>query len=218
MMNRIDQVYTQYPCYGARRIREILRRDGIRANRKRIQRLMRQMGIEGVAPKRSTSMPAPGHRVYPYRCLEALAEIVESWCGRSAFCPRNRASPAATARMGRRVRRGIGVGHVSRSGSGGRRDGPLCARSGGPARRPASRRASAAGADTAPSLLESSASARYGHLVGRERNGMDHRPTGRVVLPVPGFRQHFQPPRTVLLQVHWGPVDAGACASTANHP
>mgnify|MGYP001099302524 FL=1 len=66
MMNRIDQVYTQQPCYGARRIREVLRRDGAAVNRKRVQRLMRRMGIEGVRPGRRTTRPAPGHRLYPY--------------------------------------------------------------------------------------------------------------------------------------------------------
>ena len=54
---------------------------------KRIQRLMRQMGIEGVTPKRSTSKPAPGHRVYPYRRLEALAEIVERLVRAECFLP-----------------------------------------------------------------------------------------------------------------------------------
>jgi len=81
MMNRIDQVYTQYPYYGTRRIREAMRREGIRANRKRIQRLMRQMGIEGVTPKRNTSRPAPGHQVYPY-LLRGLAvdRPDQVWC------------------------------------------------------------------------------------------------------------------------------------------
>ena len=43
-----------------------LRQEGLSANRKRVQRLMRVMGIESMAPKPSTSMPYPEHAKYPY--------------------------------------------------------------------------------------------------------------------------------------------------------
>jgi putative transposase len=65
-MNQIDRIYTDCPWYGSRRIRETLRRQGRRVNRKRVQRLMRRMGIEGAVPRRSTSRPSPNHPVYPY--------------------------------------------------------------------------------------------------------------------------------------------------------
>lgn len=66
MMNRIDRIYTECPWYGSRRLTAVLRREGLRVNRKRVQRLMRLMGIEGAAPLRSTSKPNPGHAVFPY--------------------------------------------------------------------------------------------------------------------------------------------------------
>jgi putative transposase len=66
LMGTIDRIYTQWPWYGSRRIRAVLLRESLRVNRKRIQRLMRKMGIAGVAPRRSTSRPAPSHTVYPY--------------------------------------------------------------------------------------------------------------------------------------------------------
>ncbi|MBB5022857.1 transposase InsO family protein, partial [Desulfurispira natronophila] len=52
---------------GARQIRDRLRRRGYpKINRKRVARLMRQMGISSVAPRPNTSKPHPGHKIYPY--------------------------------------------------------------------------------------------------------------------------------------------------------
>jgi putative transposase len=47
-------------------MRNYLRRQGCKVNRKRVQRLMRIMGIEAIYPKPKTSRPHPGHKVYPY--------------------------------------------------------------------------------------------------------------------------------------------------------
>jgi len=66
LMHLIDEVYTKTPFYGSRRIREILKRKGYFLNRKRIQRLMRLMGIEAIYPKPNLSKPHPGHKIYPY--------------------------------------------------------------------------------------------------------------------------------------------------------
>jgi len=60
-MREIDRLYIKRPFFGTRKVREHF---GI--NRKRAQRLMRLLGLEAVCPKRSTSRPAPGHKVYPY--------------------------------------------------------------------------------------------------------------------------------------------------------
>jgi putative transposase len=61
LMRRIDELYMESPFYGSRRIAFELK-----ANRKRVQRLMRQMGLEALGPKPNTSKPAPGHKIYPY--------------------------------------------------------------------------------------------------------------------------------------------------------
>lgn len=66
LMLLIDKEYTRYPFYGSRKIRDSLRRNGHMVNRKRIQRLMRKMGIQSIAPKPNTSKPHPEHKVYPY--------------------------------------------------------------------------------------------------------------------------------------------------------
>ncbi|OGV39533.1 MAG: integrase [Lentisphaerae bacterium GWF2_49_21] len=66
LMKLIDQIYIRWPFYGSRRIANELAKHGIIANRKRIQRLMRLMGIQGLAPGIMTSRPHPEHVKYPY--------------------------------------------------------------------------------------------------------------------------------------------------------
>ncbi|SFH05847.1 putative transposase [Duganella sp. CF458] len=62
----IDEEYTNRPFYGSRRMVVFLRRRGLTINRKRVQRLMREMGLAGMAPGPATSKPHPEHKVYPY--------------------------------------------------------------------------------------------------------------------------------------------------------
>ena len=66
LMRRIDELFTAWPFLGSRRMAAMLRVEGVLVNRKRVQRLMRLMGIAALGPKRKTSKPAPGHRIYPY--------------------------------------------------------------------------------------------------------------------------------------------------------
>ena len=66
LMKLIDRCHTELPFYGSRRIKGWLKDEGIAVNRKRIQRLMRTMGIMAVYPKQKLSQPNPAHRVYPY--------------------------------------------------------------------------------------------------------------------------------------------------------
>lgn len=65
-MNRIDEIYTEFPYYGAPRITAELHRRNFGANHKTVERLMRVMGIQGIYPKRNTSKPHQGHLKYPY--------------------------------------------------------------------------------------------------------------------------------------------------------
>jgi len=65
-MRRIDEIHLEHPFYGSRSVARQLKGVGQPVNRKRVQRLMRQMGIESSAPKPKTSKPAPEHPVYPY--------------------------------------------------------------------------------------------------------------------------------------------------------
>lgn len=62
----IDEQYTRRPFYGSRRMVAYLKEVGHLVNRKRVQRLMRQMGLAGMAPGPNTSKAHPAHKVYPY--------------------------------------------------------------------------------------------------------------------------------------------------------
>lgn len=66
LMRRIDAIHLNLPFYGSRRIRDELEVDSIFISRKKVQRLMRQMGIMAVFPKRRTTIPNKAHRIYPY--------------------------------------------------------------------------------------------------------------------------------------------------------
>jgi putative transposase len=66
LMRLLDEQYMKMPFYGSRKMVEALGKKGYVVNRKRVQRLMRIMGIQALAPRRSTSRPAKGHRVFPY--------------------------------------------------------------------------------------------------------------------------------------------------------
>lgn len=61
----IDKQYLQTPFYGSRRMALWLQNKRFDVNRKRVQRLMRLMGLEAIYPKKTT-IPQAGHKVYPY--------------------------------------------------------------------------------------------------------------------------------------------------------
>jgi len=66
LMRRIDELFTTWPFLGSRRMAQMLKAEGENINRKRVQRLMRKMGIAALGPKPNTTKPAPGHKIFPY--------------------------------------------------------------------------------------------------------------------------------------------------------
>jgi len=66
LMRLIDEQYLCTPFYGSRKMTEFLRSQGFLVNRKRVQRLMRLMGLAAVYPGPKTSQAHPAHKVYPY--------------------------------------------------------------------------------------------------------------------------------------------------------
>src|SRR5580704_17128761 len=66
LMRGIDELFTAWPFLGSRRMTAMLRAEGMFVNRKRVQRLMRLMGIAALGPRPRTSKPAHGHKIYPY--------------------------------------------------------------------------------------------------------------------------------------------------------
>jgi putative transposase len=72
LMRRIDELHLEHPYAGARMLRDMFRREGMRVGRKHIATLMRRMGIEALYRKPNTSKRHPGHKIYPY-LLRGLA-------------------------------------------------------------------------------------------------------------------------------------------------
>jgi putative transposase len=66
LLRRLDELFTAWPFLGSRRMTALLRAEGWSINRKRVQRLMRRMGIAALGPKPRTTKPAPGHKIFPY--------------------------------------------------------------------------------------------------------------------------------------------------------
>ena len=66
LMRLLDEQYTRTPYYGIRRMTAWLHTQGYGVNHKRVQRLLRLMGLEAIYQKPRLSQPAAGHRVFPY--------------------------------------------------------------------------------------------------------------------------------------------------------
>ncbi len=66
LMRRIDELHLNFPFAGSRMLRDLLNREDFKVNRKRVQRLMRRMGIQALYRKPNTSKPSKGHKIYPY--------------------------------------------------------------------------------------------------------------------------------------------------------
>jgi putative transposase len=66
LRRRIDEIYTAHPCYGSPRITAALHQDGWPVNHKRVERLMRQMGLQALYPRRKRKPEALAHKIYPY--------------------------------------------------------------------------------------------------------------------------------------------------------
>jgi putative transposase len=88
VMAAIDEIHTELPFYGARRIRRELLKRGLTVGRGHVTALMRRMDIAAIAPAPRTSKPAPGHKIYPYllRDLE-ISAAGQVWCADVTYLP-----------------------------------------------------------------------------------------------------------------------------------
>lgn len=66
LINRIVDIHLRCPQYGYRRLHAQLKRDGILVNRKKVQRLMKEAGLQAIYPKPKTTLRGQGHQVFPY--------------------------------------------------------------------------------------------------------------------------------------------------------
>lgn len=84
----IDKQYIETPFYGTRRMTYHLQQLGFKVNRKRVQRLMREMGLQAIYPKKNLSKSCPEHKKYPY--LLKNVQITKSdqvWCTDITYIP-----------------------------------------------------------------------------------------------------------------------------------
>jgi putative transposase len=98
LMRLIDQQFMRTPFYGSRRMTASLERSGEMVNRKRVQRLMAQMGLEAIFPRPRTTIAATDARVYPYLLRDrVLTRVNEVWSSDITYVPMRRGFMYLTA-------------------------------------------------------------------------------------------------------------------------
>ena len=88
MMRLLDEQYLKTPFYGSRRMKVFLQSQGYTVSRKRVQRLMRDLGLSAIYPKPRLSCKNPENRIYPYllRGL-SIASSNQVWCTDITYLP-----------------------------------------------------------------------------------------------------------------------------------
>ena len=89
LMRKLDELHLKRPFKGSRRLRDDLwDNHGLQVNRKRVQRLMRLMGIRALHPGAKTTRPNPQHKVYPYLLRELeINRVNQVWCMDLTYIP-----------------------------------------------------------------------------------------------------------------------------------
>ena len=91
LMRELDRQYLETPFYGSRRMRASLERQGMPVSRKRVQRLMRVMGLRAIYRRPRTSHPAPERRVYSYLLRDlAITRPNQVWAADITYLPMGR--------------------------------------------------------------------------------------------------------------------------------
>jgi len=91
LMRLIDEQFMETPYYGARQMARHLRREGYCVSRKRIGRLMRNMGLSAIYQKPNTSKPHPEHKIYPYLLRGmTINKPNQVWCTDITYIPMRR--------------------------------------------------------------------------------------------------------------------------------
>ena len=88
LMRELDRQYLETPFYGSRRMRASLERQGMPVSRKRVQRLMRLMGLRAIYRQPRTSQPAPERRIYPYLLRDlTITRANQVWAADITYLP-----------------------------------------------------------------------------------------------------------------------------------
>ena len=88
LMRKMDELHLEYPFFGSRKLTHTIKAQGHEINRKRVQRLMRLMGLESTVPKPKTSKPAPEHVVFPYLLRKLkIRRVNQVWAADITYIP-----------------------------------------------------------------------------------------------------------------------------------
>lgn len=88
LKRRIDELHLAYPFYGSRKLVAVLGREGIQVGRRRMQTLMREMGIEALYQKPNLSRPEKAHKKWPYLLRDlAINRPGQVWCTDITYIP-----------------------------------------------------------------------------------------------------------------------------------
>ena len=88
LMRLIDVQFLETPWYGSRQMARHLRREGYAVGRKRMRRLMSRMGLEPIYQRPRTTIPHPGHRIYPYLLRNMVIDRPNQvWCADITYIP-----------------------------------------------------------------------------------------------------------------------------------
>jgi len=88
LMRDIDKQYTKTPYFGSRKMAKLLNRQAYHVNRKRVQRLMRLMGIAAIYPRPKTSRPHPEDKIYPYLLRDlSISHSNQVWSSDITYIP-----------------------------------------------------------------------------------------------------------------------------------
>jgi putative transposase len=88
LLRLIDEQYLKTPFYGSRRMVAHLRQQGFEINRKRVQRLMQQLGLHAIYPKPKLSQAHPDHKIYPYLLRDVdIVAVNQVWSTDITYLP-----------------------------------------------------------------------------------------------------------------------------------
>jgi len=88
LMRHMDELHLRHPFLGARRLTQMLLREGFKVGRRHVGSLMHLMGIEAIYRKKRTSIPAQGHKIYPYLLANvAIERPNQAWSSDLTYLP-----------------------------------------------------------------------------------------------------------------------------------
>ena len=91
LMRLVDAQFLETPWYGSRQMARHLRREGYGVGRKRVRRLMARMGLAPIYQRPRTTVPHPGHRVWPYLLRDIEVDRPNQvWCADITYIPMRR--------------------------------------------------------------------------------------------------------------------------------